>query len=114
MIQSHLEAILRLAIDPHVEIRLAAVNCLRVILDQGLVHPMQVYTPVAKIFALNLSQCVPNLIALETDQEAQISDRAHRLLLMLSEKYPGFLFNRLADGVKLSHSFQSLYTTAQR
>ena len=49
---------------------------------------------------------MPHLVALETDRELAIADKAHRLLMTINEKYPSFLHNRFIDGIKLSYTFQ--------
>lgn len=46
--------------------------------------------------------CVPQLIALEVDQEESISKLAHRLVVLMNDKYAGQVPARV---VKMQHSF---------
>lgn len=89
--QTFLESVLEQCLDTHPRVRTAALNTLAHIQRQGLMHPLQ---------------CVPHLVALETDRELAIADKAHRLLMTINEKYPSFLHNRFIDGIKLSYTFQ--------
>ncbi|KAL6062556.1 Nipped-B-like protein A (Fragment), variant 2 [Balamuthia mandrillaris] len=105
VLQTHLPKILEQCMDPIKEVRATAVEVLEVIFRQGLVHPLQ---------------CVAHLVALETDQEPSVADRAHKLIIKLTEKHPTFLSNRFVQGIELSFNFQQqsfgkvcAYTTDQ-
>ncbi|XP_024530333.1 sister chromatid cohesion protein SCC2 isoform X2 [Selaginella moellendorffii] len=90
IIQLHWDRILERCLDKDEQVRQAAIKVVDAVLRQGLVHPMT---------------CVPQLIALEVDQQEGISKLAHRLLSNLNDKYPSFFETRLGDGLQLSFTF---------
>ncbi|GLD95074.1 hypothetical protein PINS_up003699 [Pythium insidiosum] len=91
VMQAQLNNILVLALDRQVRIRAEAVACVSVLLTQGLVSPLH---------------CIPNLVALETDQTVAIRDTAHAQLVALHEKFPTLLHTPAIQGIQLSYSFQ--------
>uniref|UniRef100_K3WQ82 Sister chromatid cohesion protein n=1 Tax=Globisporangium ultimum (strain ATCC 200006 / CBS 805.95 / DAOM BR144) TaxID=431595 RepID=K3WQ82_GLOUD len=91
VMQAQLQNILVLALQKPVRIRTEAVTCISTLLTQGLVSPVH---------------CIPNLVALETDQVVSIRDLAHSQLVALHEKFPMLLNTPSIQGIFLSHSFQ--------
>lgn len=91
VMQAQLQNILVLSLQKPVRIRTEAVTCVSTLLTQGLVSPLQ---------------CIPNLVALETDQVVPIRDLAHSQLVALHEKFPTLLNTSSIRGIFLSHSFQ--------
>ncbi|TYZ65428.1 hypothetical protein PybrP1_011707 [[Pythium] brassicae (nom. inval.)] len=91
VMQAQIDNILALSLDKSVRIRCEAVAAIDALLTQGLVSPMQ---------------CVPMLVALETDQVVSTRDVAHSQLVVLNEKFPTLLNTALLQGIRVSHSFQ--------
>ncbi|DBA03164.1 TPA: hypothetical protein N0F65_003884 [Lagenidium giganteum] len=91
VMQAQLKNILALALSKQLQIRAEAVACINILLTQGLVSPLH---------------CVPNLVALETDQVMSVRDMAHAQLIALHEKFPTLINNPAIQGIFLSHSFQ--------
>ncbi|KAF1332153.1 Nipped-b protein, partial [Globisporangium splendens] len=91
VMQAQLQNILVLSLQKPVRIRTEAVTCTSTLLTQGLVSPVH---------------CIPNLVALETDQVISIRDLAHSQLVALHEKFPMLLNAPSIQGIFLSHSFQ--------
>jgi hypothetical protein len=50
---------------------------------------------------------VPHLIALETERNIALSEKAHRALQIIEEKHPTMIHNRISEGLLLSFTFQS-------
>lgn len=91
VMQAQIQNILTLSLDKSVRIRSEAVACIDTLLTQGLVSPLQ---------------CIPILVALETDQVVSIRDVAHSQLVALNDKFPTLLSTALLQGIQASHSFQ--------
>uniref|UniRef100_A0A6B2KW35 Sister chromatid cohesion protein n=1 Tax=Arcella intermedia TaxID=1963864 RepID=A0A6B2KW35_9EUKA len=89
--QRILPKILALLSDTDPNIRSTGLNLVTHILKRALVHPIQ---------------CIEHLIALYTDENRQISDRAHRAVSIILEKDPKIMIGRLYEGVVLSYQFQ--------
>ena len=51
-------------------------------------------------------QIVPYLVCMSTDAEQKVSHSADRELQDIEKKYPGFIHQKLLQGIKLSHQLQ--------
>lgn len=91
VMQAQIQNILTLSLEKPVRIRTEAVACIDTLLTQGLVSPLH---------------CIPNLVALETDQVVPIRDLAHSQLVALNDKFPTLLNTPSLQGIQISHSFQ--------
>lgn len=76
IVQVYLKQILGACMNVHGTIRSCALQVIQLILDQGLVHPVQI---------------VPYLISLSTDIEPLTRGLADKLLHDIGRKYPGFV-----------------------
>lgn len=91
VMQAQIQNILTLSLEKPLRIRTEAVACIDILLTQGLVSPQS---------------CIPNLVALETDQVVPIRDLAHSQLVALNDKFPTLLNTPSLQGIQVSHSFQ--------
>jgi cohesin loading factor subunit SCC2 len=92
IIQKHLKPILEHMFDRDINVRLQALNLVYQIVRRSLIHPIQ---------------CVPHLIALETERNIALSEKAHRTLRVIEEKHPTMIHNRISEGLLLSYTFQT-------
>ncbi|KAL8005300.1 putative sister chromatid cohesion domain, SCC2/Nipped-B family [Plasmopara halstedii] len=91
VMQAELENVLHLLLQKVPQIRKAAIACIDALLTQGLVNPLQ---------------CIPNLVALETDRISDVRDTAFSLLLALHKRYWSQFHTPLIEGIENSYSFQ--------
>ncbi|XP_034752577.1 nipped-B-like protein isoform X2 [Etheostoma cragini] len=68
-----------------------ALNVIILTLSQGLVHPVQ---------------CVPYLIAMGTDPEPTMKNKADQQLAEIDKKYSGFIHMKAVAGLKMSYQVQ--------
>ncbi|KAG7393708.1 Sister chromatid cohesion protein 2 [Phytophthora pseudosyringae] len=98
VMQAELGNILVLLLQKVPQIRKEAIACIGVLLTQGLV---------------NYLQCIPYLVALETDRVLDVRDAAFSQLLALYERFRGQFHTPLIQGIQDSHPFQlSVYGNA--
>lgn len=93
VIQLYLKQILQSYLHTDIVVRQPALKVIQLILQQGLVHPVQI---------------VPYLICMSTDFEKIISHSADKQLLEIEKKYPGFIHTQSSLGVRLSYELQSI------
>ncbi|BES94983.1 unnamed protein product [Nesidiocoris tenuis] len=93
VIQVFLKDVLESFIHPHNSVRGAALKVIQLILNQGLVHPVQM---------------VPYLICMSTDCDRTLSVAAERQLQEIEKKYPGFIHMKAQNGIRLSYKLQRL------
>uniref|UniRef100_A0AAV1V1C0 Sister chromatid cohesion protein n=1 Tax=Peronospora matthiolae TaxID=2874970 RepID=A0AAV1V1C0_9STRA len=91
IMQAELENILRLSMQHAPQLRIQAVACVGALLTQGLVNPLQ---------------CIPNLVALETDRVPDVRDAAFAQLTTLYEKFQSQIHTPLIKGIRESYAFQ--------
>ncbi len=97
VIQVYLRHVLDSFIHPEVKARHASLNVISLILQQGLVHPVQI---------------VPYLICMSTDSQEMVAHTASVQLQEIEKKYPGFIHMKLLHGIRLSHRLQEITTQA--
>ncbi|KAK5639345.1 hypothetical protein RI129_011837 [Pyrocoelia pectoralis] len=93
VIQHYLKEILQSYLHPNIQVRQPALRVIQLILQQGLVHPVQI---------------VPYLICMSTDCEKIVSHSADKQLLDLEKKYPGFIHTKSSLGIRLSYQLQRI------
>jgi cohesin loading factor subunit SCC2 len=98
IIQLYLKPILESYLTPNTTLRINIFNCLSMVLNQGLVYPIE---------------CVPYLIAMTTDTEKNIQTKALGHLTDLFKAHPGFVQSKSIAGVKLSFLLQKIVKKAQ-
>lgn len=93
VIQLYLKEILQSYLHSNLQVRQPALRVIQLILQQGLVHPMQI---------------VPYLICMSTDCEKMVSHSADKQLLEIEKKYPGFVHTKSSLGIRLSYQLQKI------
>ena len=93
VIQKYLKFVLNSFLHQEFKVRHAALKVISLILNQGLVHPVQI---------------VPSLICMSTDIVSGVAHTADRELQEIEKKYPGFIHQKLLQGIKMSHQLQSI------
>lgn len=106
--------IMKAMLSPDAQVRTLSLNVADLLLEQGVVHPVEVNPPIIFLFVIalykiNLFQCVPSLIAITVDPQPELAEKALQLLKGLDEKYPSFLQARISQGLQDTFLFlQSL------
>ncbi|XP_044256313.1 nipped-B-like protein [Tribolium madens] len=93
VIQLYLKEILQSYLHSDLSVRQAALRVIQLVLQQGLVHPVQI---------------VPYLICMSTDSEKLVSHSADKQLLEIEKKYPGFIHTKSSLGIALSYQLQKI------
>jgi cohesin loading factor subunit SCC2 len=93
IIQSYLRSILDSYLTANLALRVNVFNCLSLILNQGLVYPIE---------------CVPYLIAMTTDVEKKIQSKALTHLTELQKAHPNFVQSKSIAGVNISFHLQKI------
>ncbi|XP_078316661.1 nipped-B-like protein isoform X3 [Crassostrea virginica] len=93
IMQVYLRHVLDSFFHTHSQVRLAAIQVVVLVLQQGLVHPVQ---------------CVPYLISMCTDTEKVIRVKADQQLQEIDKKYPGFIHMKAFQGLMMSYKLQQL------
>lgn len=91
VMQVQLGSVLKLSLQNPPQVRMEAVACIGALLTQGLVNPLQ---------------CIPSLVALETDRVVANRDAAHTQLASLYEKFANQFQTPSIEGIKESYAFQ--------
>jgi cohesin loading factor subunit SCC2 len=99
IIQSYLKPILDSYLTPNINLRNHVFNCLSMILNQGLVYPIE---------------CVPYLIAMTTDDDKKIQARSLVHLTNLQKAHPGFVQSKSIAGVNVSFLLQKIIFKSQQ
>ena len=98
IIQSYLQPILESYLNADQALRLNIFNCLSMILNQGLVYPIE---------------CVPYLIAMTTDPEKKIQCKSLVHLTNLQKAHPVFVQSKSISGVLVSFYLQNIIKKSQ-
>lgn len=98
IIQSYLKPILDSYLVCNASLRINVFNCLSMILNQGLVYPIE---------------CVPYLIAMTTDNEKKIQSKSLIHLINLQKAHPGFVQSKSIAGINVSFKLQKIIRAAQ-
>uniref|UniRef100_A0A8C7X5C1 Nipped-B protein n=1 Tax=Oryzias sinensis TaxID=183150 RepID=A0A8C7X5C1_9TELE len=91
IMQIYLKQVLESFFHSHSTVRHFALNVITLTLNQGLIHPVQ---------------CVPYLIAMGTDPEPTMKNKADQQLVEIDKKYSGFIHMKAVAGLKMSYQVQ--------
>ncbi|XP_029434550.1 nipped-B-like protein isoform X2 [Rhinatrema bivittatum] len=91
IMQLYLKQVLEAFFHTQSSVRHFALNVIALTLNQGLIHPVQ---------------CVPYLIAMGTDPEPSMRNKADQQLVEIDKKYTGFIHMKAVAGIKMSYQVQ--------
>uniref|UniRef100_A0AAY4CG10 Nipped-B protein n=1 Tax=Denticeps clupeoides TaxID=299321 RepID=A0AAY4CG10_9TELE len=91
IMQLYLKQVLESFFHAQSSVRHFALSVIALTLSQGLIHPVQ---------------CVPYLIAMGTDPEPTMRNKADQQLVEIDKKYTGFIHMKAAAGMKMSYQVQ--------
>ncbi|XP_037758604.1 nipped-B-like protein isoform X9 [Chelonia mydas] len=91
IMQLYLKQVLEAFFHAQSSVRHFALNVIALTLNQGLIHPVQ---------------CVPYLIAMGTDPEPSMRNKADQQLVEIDKKYAGFIHMKAVAGMKMSYQVQ--------
>ncbi|XP_062870661.1 nipped-B-like protein B isoform X2 [Trichomycterus rosablanca] len=91
IMQLYLKQVLEAFFHTQSSVRHFALNVIALTLNQGLIHPVQ---------------CVPYLIAMGTDPEPTMRNKADQQLVEIDKKYTGFIHMKAVAGMKMSYQVQ--------
>ncbi|XP_009299463.2 nipped-B-like protein A isoform X1 [Danio rerio] len=91
IMQLYLKQVLESFFHAQSSVRHFALNVIALTLSQGLIHPVQ---------------CVPYLIAMGTDAEPTMRNKADQQLVEIDKKYTGFIHMKAVAGMKMSYQVQ--------
>ncbi|XP_041792743.1 nipped-B-like protein A isoform X2 [Chelmon rostratus] len=91
IMQLYLKQVLEAFFHTQSSVRHFALSVIALTLNQGLIHPVQ---------------CVPYLIAMGTDPEPSMRNKADQQLVEIDKKYTGFIHMKAVAGMKMSYNLQ--------
>ncbi|KAK7933795.1 hypothetical protein WMY93_004691 [Mugilogobius chulae] len=99
IMQLYLKQVLEAFFNTQSSVRHFALNVIALTLNQGLIHPVQ---------------CVPYLIAIGTDPEATMRNKADQQLVEIDKKYTGFIHMKAVAGMKMSYTLQQAISPSRK
>ncbi|XP_056369179.1 nipped-B-like protein isoform X6 [Oenanthe melanoleuca] len=99
IMQLYLKQVLEAFFHNQSNVRHFALNVIALTLNQGLIHPVQ---------------CVPYLIAMGTDPEPSMRNKADQQLVEIDKKYAGFIHMKAVAGMKMSYQVQQAINTCPK
>ncbi|XP_033829004.1 nipped-B-like protein A isoform X2 [Periophthalmus magnuspinnatus] len=99
IMQLYLKQVLEAFNHTQSSVRHYALNVIALTLNQGLIHPVQ---------------CVPYLIAIGTDPEATMRNKADQQLVEIDKKYTGFIHMKAVAGMKMSYTLQQAISSSRK
>ncbi|XP_011613859.2 nipped-B-like protein A isoform X4 [Takifugu rubripes] len=99
IMQLYLKQVLEAFFHSQSSVRHFALNVIALTLNQGLIHPVQ---------------CVPYLIAMGTDPEPSMRNKADQQLVEIDKKYTGFIHMKAVAGMKMSYSLQQAINLSRK
>ncbi|XP_072289837.1 nipped-B-like protein A isoform X2 [Eucyclogobius newberryi] len=99
IMQLYLKQVLEAFFHTQSSVRHFALNVIALTLNQGLIHPVQ---------------CVPYLIAIGTDPEAAMRNKADQQLVEIDKKYTGFIHMKAVAGMKMSYTLQQAIRSSRK
>ncbi|KAK9408600.1 nipped-B-like [Crotalus adamanteus] len=99
IMQLYLKQVLEAFFHAQSSVRHFALNVIALTLNQGLIHPVQ---------------CVPYLIAMGTDPEPSMRNKADQQLVEIDKKYAGFIHMKAVAGMKMSYQVQQAINTCPK
>ncbi|XP_069028403.1 nipped-B-like protein B isoform X2 [Embiotoca jacksoni] len=91
IMQIYLKQVLESFFHSQSTVRHFALNVITLTLSQGLIHPVQ---------------CVPYLVAMGTDPEPTMKNKADQQLVEIDKKYSGFIHMKAVAGLKMAYQVQ--------
>uniref|UniRef100_A0A8D3C1Q0 Nipped-B protein n=1 Tax=Scophthalmus maximus TaxID=52904 RepID=A0A8D3C1Q0_SCOMX len=91
IMQIYLKQVLESFFNSQSTVRHFALSVITLTLNQGLIHPVQ---------------CVPYLVAMGTDPEPTMKNKADQQLVEIDKKYSGFIHMKAVAGLKMSYQVQ--------
>lgn len=114
LMQHYLQPVLELTMHSDAQARVMAFDMLSRVISQGLVHPLQVgarggnHDPRCDGLSFPPPQCIPYLIALETDSDVNFRNHALKVHSDLHDKYASFIHNKNMEGVRMAYHYQRM------
>ncbi|XP_076010235.1 nipped-B-like protein B isoform X5 [Genypterus blacodes] len=99
IMQLYLKQVLEAFFHTQSSVRHFALNVIALTLNQGLIHPVQ---------------CVPYLIAMGTDPEPSMRNKADTQLVEIDKKYTGFIHMKAVAGMKMSYNLQQAISSSRK
>uniref|UniRef100_A0A3P8RWV9 Nipped-B protein n=1 Tax=Amphiprion percula TaxID=161767 RepID=A0A3P8RWV9_AMPPE len=99
IMQLYLKQVLEAFFHTQSSVRHFALSVIALTLNQGLIHPVQ---------------CVPYLIAMGTDPESSMRNKADQQLVEIDKKYTGFIHMKAVAGMKMSYSLQQAIASSRK
>ncbi|XP_032062792.1 nipped-B-like protein isoform X1 [Aythya fuligula] len=99
IMQLYLKQVLEAFFHTQSSVRHFSLNVIALTLNQGLIHPVQ---------------CVPYLIAMGTDPEPSMRNKADQQLVEIDKKYAGFIHMKAVAGMKMSYQVQQAINTCPK
>ncbi|XP_071369353.1 nipped-B-like protein A isoform X3 [Centroberyx affinis] len=99
IMQLYLKQVLEAFFHTQSSVRHFALNVIALTLNQGLIHPVQ---------------CVPYLIAMGTDPEPSMRNKADQQLVEIDKKYTGFIHMKAVAGMKMSYQVQQAIASSRK
>ncbi|XP_073322109.1 nipped-B-like protein A isoform X2 [Pagrus major] len=99
IMQLYLKQVLEAFFHTQSSVRHFALNVIALTLNQGLIHPVQ---------------CVPYLIAMGTDPEPSMRNKADQQLVEIDKKYTGFIHMKAVAGMKMSYNLQQAINMSRK
>ncbi|XP_042343507.1 nipped-B-like protein A isoform X1 [Plectropomus leopardus] len=99
IMQLYLKQVLEAFFHTQSSVRHFALNVIALTLNQGLIHPVQ---------------CVPYLIAMGTDPEPSMRNKADQQLVEIDKKYTGFIHMKAVAGMKMSYNLQQAIESSRK
>nr|XP_046243528.1 nipped-B-like protein A isoform X3 [Scatophagus argus] len=99
IMQLYLKQVLEAFFHTQSSVRHFALNVIALTLNQGLIHPVQ---------------CVPYLIAMGTDPEPSMRNKADQQLVEIDKKYTGFIHMKAVAGMKMSYNLQQAISLSHK
>ncbi|KAM3850156.1 nipped-B-like protein B, partial [Diretmus argenteus] len=99
IMQLYLKQVLEAFFHTQSSVRHFALNVIALTLNQGLIHPVQ---------------CVPYLVAMGTDPEPSMRNKADQQLVEIDKKYTGFIHMKAVAGMKMSYQVQQAIVSSRK
>uniref|UniRef100_A0A1A8PFT7 Nipped-B protein n=1 Tax=Nothobranchius rachovii TaxID=451742 RepID=A0A1A8PFT7_9TELE len=99
IMQIYLKQVLESFFHSQSTVRHYSLNVITLTLSQGLIHPVQ---------------CVPYLIAIGTDPEPAMKNKADQQLVEIDKKYSGFIHMKAVAGLKMSYQVQQAINESKK
>ncbi|KAF2071240.1 hypothetical protein CYY_007442 [Polysphondylium violaceum] len=95
-VQKYFPSMIKFLLDTNEMVRSGTISTIELIIKQGILNPLD---------------SVPFIIALLTDPNPKISDKAYSTLLILNQKHTSSLFKRITECVQLTFRFHKSLDT---